>query len=62
MACYSGTPFTGALRDIFWLSAGLALLAALCSYLRGKPFIYEEQAGLFATRPAVEAAMIEALT
>ncbi len=55
-----GAPFTTALRDIFWLSAGLALLAALCSYLRGKPFIYEEHAALSAAGPAVEAAMAKA--
>jgi len=38
-----GLPFTSALRDIFWLSAGLALLER-CAPTAREPFIYEEQA------------------
>ena len=37
-----GGPLVAALHVIFWFSAALALLAAGCSYLRGKRFVYEE--------------------
>ncbi|MBF6614780.1 MAG: MFS transporter [Chloroflexi bacterium] len=37
-----GGPFTDALHMVFWFAAVLALLAALCSFLRGRRFVYEE--------------------
>lgn len=37
-----GEPFIAALHVVFWLSVGLALLAAIFSALRGERFAYEE--------------------
>lgn len=36
------TPFMDALKLVFYFSAGLCLVAALCSYLRGKRYVYDE--------------------
>jgi len=38
-----GGPFIDALHAVFFFAAGLALLAAVCSFFRGKRFVYEEQ-------------------
>ncbi len=38
-----GGPFIDALHAVFFFAAGLALLAAVCSYFRGERFVYEEQ-------------------
>lgn len=37
-----GVPFIDSLHVVFWVAAGLALLAAVFSYLRGGRFVYEE--------------------
>jgi len=39
-----GAPLLQSLRVVFWFSALLALLAAVCSLLRGGRFVYEEDA------------------
>jgi MFS family permease len=36
------TPFMDALRLVFYFSAALCVLAALCSFLRGKRYVYDE--------------------
>lgn len=36
------TPFMDALRLVFYFSAALCLIAAVCSYFRGKRFVYDE--------------------
>ena len=38
-----GGPFSGALHLVFGLAAALAFVAALCAYLRGPRFVYDEQ-------------------
>lgn len=38
------SPFIGALHLVFWFSAALGILAAVCSFMRGNHFVYEEQA------------------
>ena len=37
-----GSPFMDSLRVVFWFSAGLCLLGAICSWLRGPRFVYDE--------------------
>jgi hypothetical protein len=36
------TPFMDSLRAVFYFSAVLAVLAAVCSFMRGRQFIYDE--------------------
>lgn len=38
-----GGPFISSLHTVFFFAAALTLLAAVCSFLRGERFVYEEQ-------------------
>jgi MFS family permease len=52
-----GGPFSGALHLVFALAAALAFVAALCAYLRGPRFVYDEQPHIVAAAPAREPAL-----